>query len=240
MRSVRKNVAENYVAGMFLDATSTTRTSGRSTPDPSRRASNDNSWKEGQVRLTWQASTRHKFALSYDQQYACYCPNAVTATRRSRPLPALVPTRALVCRATGRFRSPVACSSKRRVSAPRNRQARPEGGIESADDSGHRAGRRHSRPHLSGESHLFRQPEYVVLLSRGGLLRHGRARAQDRVQQRPRWAGPNLAYSLQPVSYRFNNGVPNQVTLNGRRMRRRRTWTMTSGCTRRIAGRSSG
>ena len=26
-------------------------------------------------------------------------------------------------------------------------------------------------------------------------------------------AGPNRAYSLQPVSYRFNNGVPNQISL---------------------------
>ena len=47
-------------------------------------------------------------------------------------------------------------------------------------------------------------------------------------------------YTMNPVSYRFNNGVPNQITETIGPTRRSRTWTTISGCSRRIAGRWTG
>ena len=100
------------------------------------------------------------------------------------------------------------------VPAPRDGQARSEAGAGPADDHGHRAGRADPRADLSGQPDLFRQPEHVVLLPR-------RRSPISPARTPSRWdsttaggvAGPNQAYALQPVSYRFNNGVPNQITL---------------------------
>ena len=44
-------------------------------------------------------------------------------------------------------------------------------------------------------------------------------------------------YTLNPVSYRFNNGVPNQITLRAIPRTFATSWTTTSASTRRIAGR---
>src|SRR5436190_5740749 len=67
----------NSVVGAFFNATPTAWTY---TPDPSRPA-NDNfrNWITSE-RFTWQASSKHKINISYDQEYRCDCHRSVSAT----------------------------------------------------------------------------------------------------------------------------------------------------------------
>ncbi len=49
-------------------------------PDTSRPAFNDHTIRNANVRVTWQATPKHKLALSYDPSYICDCPRGLTAT----------------------------------------------------------------------------------------------------------------------------------------------------------------
>lgn len=49
-------------------------------PDTSREAaSNDSNFKGGNARITWQATPKHKLAVAYDYQNICNCPRSLTA-----------------------------------------------------------------------------------------------------------------------------------------------------------------
>ena len=49
-------------------------------PDMSRPGFIDNRFRDHSVRLTWQATERHKLALNYSRQYNCYCFSRVNST----------------------------------------------------------------------------------------------------------------------------------------------------------------
>jgi hypothetical protein len=49
-------------------------------PDTNRPAYKNQVWKEGAFRVTWQAATKHKVAFATDQQYGCPCAEVVSAT----------------------------------------------------------------------------------------------------------------------------------------------------------------
>ena len=78
--SYRMQVADNYVAGMFVDTTYNDPRVWTLNLDPNRRVSNDALWNAGDARLTWQASQKHKFSVSYSQDHMCTCPGAIRAT----------------------------------------------------------------------------------------------------------------------------------------------------------------
>jgi hypothetical protein len=49
-------------------------------PDSSRKpAFNDSNFKTADARITWQATQKHKFGLAYDYQNQCNCPRSLTA-----------------------------------------------------------------------------------------------------------------------------------------------------------------
>ena len=84
--SGRVQVADNYVGGMFFDpnwnvpnyfATS----AGRVALDQSHRVSNDALWKVGEGRLTWQANGKNKFGIAFTKENQCKCPSFISATR---------------------------------------------------------------------------------------------------------------------------------------------------------------
>jgi hypothetical protein len=213
--SGRQNVAETYVAGMFLDNTNDPNI-WTFNPDQTQRASNDNTWKEGQVRVTWQASARHKLALSYDQQYACYCPNAVTATNaveaaylRWFPLERSwqgdwtfpLTSRLLLEASTFQRletvkRDPKPGLDPLMISVTEQGGAIP--GLTYRANPTYFDNRNTSFYYRTAVSYVTGAHAFKIGFNDG----HG-------------VAGPNKAYSLQPVSYRFNNGVANQITLNG-------------------------
>jgi hypothetical protein len=104
--------ANNYVAGMFVNRNAGT---AAFVPDldKSRQAVTDNRYITGTIRLTAQATSKHKFAVYWDDQDRC-----VTCTgggRQRRPLkrPAgAMPFRARSARSPGSRRSRAGCCSK--------------------------------------------------------------------------------------------------------------------------------
>lgn len=73
--------AHNGVAGMFENLNAWNPNAWTYVPDPSRPSVNKGTWWNAQMRVTWQAAARHKIAGTYDQQAHCRCPNAISATR---------------------------------------------------------------------------------------------------------------------------------------------------------------
>jgi hypothetical protein len=79
----RHMVADNYVAGMFHNKNAGNPNAWTYEPDLSRQAIQHGKWWSAALRLTWQASARNKIAVFWDEQYRCAvpggCPNT-TAT----------------------------------------------------------------------------------------------------------------------------------------------------------------
>jgi hypothetical protein len=67
----------SFVAGLYHNSTADA-FPPRYTPDLSRPAVNDFRSRGSTVRLTWQASPRHKFGLSFDAQHRCDCHRDIT------------------------------------------------------------------------------------------------------------------------------------------------------------------
>ena len=79
--SVRYLRADNYVAGVFVDRTQDDPSVFTYNPDPEQQAFNSGIWKSADLRLTWQATQRHKLAWYYSQQTSCKCPSLISATQ---------------------------------------------------------------------------------------------------------------------------------------------------------------
>jgi hypothetical protein len=212
--SVRQNVSKNFVGGMFADRNANNPGVWTFDPDPGQRASNDNTWKAAQVRLTWQAAARHKLALSYDQQDACYCPNQVSAIQ--------------AVEASRRRRFPLQRSLQGDWTFPLTNRLLLEAV----------AFQRVEMPKHDPMNGL--NPQMVSVTEQGGAIPGLTYRANAMYFDNWNWAfyyrgavsyvtgahafkvgfnngtganGPNKTYALQPFSYRFLNGVPNQITL---------------------------
>src|SRR5438132_10998361 len=71
--SARYLRAAAYVGGMAPDSTANNLSIFRFNPSNDRIA-NDATWKDGQGRVTWQATPANKLAVSYSQQTSCNCP----------------------------------------------------------------------------------------------------------------------------------------------------------------------
>jgi hypothetical protein len=72
--------ADAYVGDMFINRSANDPNAVSFDPDLSQPATNEAYWLDGQGRLTWQATPRHKFAWMWSQQKSCKCPSLVNAT----------------------------------------------------------------------------------------------------------------------------------------------------------------
>ena len=84
--SARWQIADNYVGGMFFDPNWNVpnyfvTNAGRVALDESHRVSNDGLWKVGEGRLTWQANAKNKFGFAFTKENQCKCPSFISATR---------------------------------------------------------------------------------------------------------------------------------------------------------------
>lgn len=79
--SGRYQRADNYVPGMFYNANANNPNAFTYVPDRSRPAAAPREFSVYQGRMTWQATTKNKVGLTYDQETNCFCPNNVSATR---------------------------------------------------------------------------------------------------------------------------------------------------------------
>jgi hypothetical protein len=74
------NTTQNYVAGMFVNRNAFNPASFAYDPDPARPAFTDLLTRSGSARVTWQANPIHKLAFAYENTHTCQCPLTTTAT----------------------------------------------------------------------------------------------------------------------------------------------------------------
>jgi hypothetical protein len=214
--------ADRSVADMFENVNAWNPQAWTYVPDTTRPAKNHGEWWNAQTRLTWQASPRVKIAGSYDQQANCRCPNGVTATRAPEAAPDFrFPQQRVV---TAEWTSPV--SNRILLEAVGLHRTTRWGNMHPAPRSGT----------LEDAGDIAAQPQMIAVQEQSSGLWY---RARDVYNNN--WnnnfffrgsvsyvtgshsfkAGFNNTmgflqdriYNFQPVNYRFNNGVPNQLTV---------------------------
>ncbi|MGE0446579.1 MAG: carboxypeptidase regulatory-like domain-containing protein, partial [Vicinamibacterales bacterium] len=218
--SSRRNIAENYVP-IFHNVNEYNPDEWLYVPDTSRRAEVRGRVLQSSVRLTWQASPRNKIAGTYKADRWCNCPEQISATQAPE---------------AGRdFRFPRLRQEHLEWTSPvTNRLLLEAVGLHLYE----RWGNMHPQQGTGSASQvpvaLAEQLISVVEQSSGLRYRSHNNYSNTRV---PNFAfrvgatyvtgrhnvkvgmneihGDQLtrSYSLNPVSYRFNNGVPNQITL---------------------------
>jgi hypothetical protein len=74
--SARFTRQDNYVGGLFQNANAGDITKWTYAPDTSKPSFNSANEKSVNLRLTWQANAKNKFNFFYDQHWRCQCPAA--------------------------------------------------------------------------------------------------------------------------------------------------------------------
>jgi len=78
--SARYKSSANYVAGMYYDKNFNNPNVWTFEPDTSRRAYNPAVWKGGSLHLSWQASAKNKFGITWNDDVINYNPSGVSLT----------------------------------------------------------------------------------------------------------------------------------------------------------------
>ncbi len=77
--TVLYNRTQNWVAGMLVNRNAFSPTSFAYDPDPDQPAFTDVLTRNGAGRVTWQVNSTHKLAFAYENTYTCQCSTATTA-----------------------------------------------------------------------------------------------------------------------------------------------------------------
>jgi hypothetical protein len=72
--SARWQQNDNWIGGMFYNKNAYNPNAWTYEPDLSRQAHSKGVYRDNDLRLTWQINTRHKLALYYDNSNRCLCP----------------------------------------------------------------------------------------------------------------------------------------------------------------------
>jgi hypothetical protein len=190
-------------------------------PDVARGpAANDNNWKSTNIRLMWQANQKNKFGFSYDYALSCPCPRNLTATVSPEAnVTAYAPikpgtmlfldwTSPVTNRLLLEFRFMKRDSQSTRPLTNIYFTHDPHGLLlnsvtEQATGLNYRA----SNTTATSSRNPVRQPKFTLSYITGSHdLKVGFNLGYQNQDQK--------AYSIDsPISFRFNNGVPNQLTM---------------------------
>jgi hypothetical protein len=207
-----------FVPGMFYNANANNPARWDYAADQSSPASLEKVWQDGQLRLSVQVTPRNKIGLTYQQQVFCGCHDAITATVAPEA-------------ATDR-RFPVQRPVLLDWTSPvTNKLLLEASGIHRVE--------RWGNMHLQ-EKGFTLDPQMIGVLEQGGaipgLAYRGRVGTYNNSWNKNfHWRAnvsyitgahafkigansayghyDNLTYNLNPIDYRFLNGVPNQLTI---------------------------
>jgi hypothetical protein len=207
--SYRYTQDDSYVAGMYYNKNENNPNVWNYEADLTRPAVKLSTAKEGKARITWQATPKNKFGVTWSEQKDCACPTELSAT---------------VSPEAGTFRpQPVIRVANVDWTAPLTNRLLVEAGylrnriqsnqlpvdgfnpamisvVEQSTGVRYRAAEQYRRqPH---ESYNFRSA--LSYITGGHAIKFG-------FTHRSGWID-FYTYDFQPLTYRFNNGVPNQLT----------------------------
>jgi hypothetical protein len=220
--TARYNGAQNYAAGMFHNRNAWDPTKWTYEPDTSRPAlSTNGEWQAAKMRLTWQAAPKHKLAGEWDQQVYCRCPNGISATvapeaARDRRFPtqrtlmaewSSPVTSRLLLEAVALHRNTgwgeVHLQPSGSLDDPAAIAAYPQmiSVVEQSTGLRYRAAENFNKNY--NDNYFYRAAAAYVTGTHA--FKAGFNNTQGQLNDR--------TYDFQPVNYRFNNGVPNQITV---------------------------
>jgi hypothetical protein len=207
--AARYNVTSDYAAGLFWNRNANNPDAWTFDPDPNRRVFNEQKQPDTQLRLTWQASSRNKLGFTwYDTTY-CFCPTDASATRayeaatrRDYPLQRLIQydwtfpaTNRLLLEANGMAYH----SESNDVAWP---EINPLMIAVTEQSTGLR--------YRANDSHRILKQRVYTYRAAMSYITGGHA---FKVGVNHKGGGSHFhEFDIQPVSYRLNNGLPNQLT----------------------------
>ena len=197
----------NYAAGIFADLNANNPNVWTYAPDTGSTPVNDLITKDGQLRLTWQANAKNKIGFVWHEQTICGCPANVSATNavgqwRAFPLQRLLqadwtsPVTSRLLLEAGAV-SYIGNSVEYPIEglSPQNITVLEQStGLTYRGNDPYR-----ERPNASRHARVALSYVTGTHAFKGGINHtNGWARTRN--------------FGVQPVTYRFNNSVPNQIT----------------------------
>jgi hypothetical protein len=207
--AARYNVTSDYAAGLFYNRNANVPTAWTFEPDTSKRVWNEQKQPDTQLRVSWQANPKHKVGFTWYNTTYCFCPTDASstlafeaATRRDYPLQRLM---------MGDWTFPATNRLLFDVSGMNYRSESNDVPWEDLNPL--------MVPALEQSTGLrYRaKDEYRILLQRVYALRFATSYITGahsfKVGMTDKFGGSEfIGFDTQPVSYRLNNGVPNQIT----------------------------
>ena len=206
--TIRYNAWADW-AGIFEDANANNPNAWTYVADTRRPVSNDSYWFDGQVRLTWQINQKNKTAVTYEVQQGCQCPTGANATNTRQ---AVQSTRYPFKRMFyADWSSPltnrvllevVATQQDERTTRPLEA---PLIGVTEQSTGLNYRGRNATFNNLRSSNYYYRGAVSYITGSHAVKIGFNNG------------GGSRIArvYDNLPIGYRFNTGVPNQITLRG-------------------------
>ena len=231
--TMRYQVAQNYSAGMFHNKNAFKPDVWTYEADPSKPAlSLDGDWEDAQIRLTYQANAKNKFAGTWDQNFYCRCPNGISATTspeagndRRFPVQRLLHgewwsplTSKLLAEVVGLHRTERWGNMHLRTGGGGSINRRGGfDGITDAQFAGYPGligvNEQSSGLNYHGPTGTFNNnwvPNYFVRAA----VSYVTGSHTTKVGWNDTWGfRTSRTYDLNPFQFRFNNGVPNQITV---------------------------
>ncbi len=220
--TARYQIAQQYAAGMLENKNAFDPTKWTYEPDTTKPALSANGdWQQAKMRMTWQANAKNKISGEWEQQAYCRCPNGVSA---------------VVAPEAGRDRRfPTQRVLMAEWSAPLTSRVLVEA-VALHRNTGW--GEVHLQPSgsLNDPAALAAYPQMISVVEQSTGLRYRSAQEFNKNYNdnyfyraavsyvtgthavkfgfnNTQGASADRTYQFQPVNYRFNNGVPNQVTV---------------------------
>ena len=210
----RYSGASQYPAGIFYNLNANNPVAWTYAPDETRRPSIDSTWKDITGRVTWQATPKNKFGMIWNQQASCYCPELTSATMAPETghNRSFSPMRSIV----GDWTSPLTnrllleAGYLNRVETPSRELVDPNTNPLMVAVTDQALGNLTYRA-FPGEIRNVALKHQIV---RGAMsyITGAHALKAGFTTGPMSEEGFNL-HGTQPFAYRFNNGVPNQITL---------------------------
>jgi hypothetical protein len=207
--SYRYTQDDSYVAGMYYNKNENNPNVWNYEADLSRPAVLLSKAKEGKARISWQATPKNKFGLTWSEQVDCACPTELSAT--VSPEAATFRPQPVIRVANVDWTAPITTRLLLEAGYLRNRvqsNQLPVDGfnpamisvVEQSTGIRYRAAEQYRRqPH---ESYNVRA--VLSYITGAHAVKFGATHRNGWIDY--------ATFDFQPLSYRFNNGVPNQLT----------------------------
>ncbi|HEY3161976.1 MAG TPA: carboxypeptidase regulatory-like domain-containing protein [Vicinamibacterales bacterium] len=207
--SARYKNSANYATGMYYDKNFNNPNVWVFEPDLNRPAANPSIWKGGQLRLTWQASAKNKIGVNWNDDSVTYAPTSVSLTlapeaAESRLYPlqrqvqvdwsSPVTNRILLEAGVNRYRAASNLLPLRGLSSAMVPVTEQSTGLK----------------FRSLETHRL-QPAKTLHMRFAASYITGAHAVKVGMNHTSGWNGFTYQ-NLSPLSYRLNNGIPNQLS----------------------------